>query len=90
MAYVDMHKANREDTWFLDLGCSNHMCGKKEYFSDFDVTFRDFVKLSNNSSMVVLGKGNIRLQVNRIAQIITGVFYVPELKNNLLSIGQLQ
>jgi len=40
--------------------------------------------------MVVSGKGNIRLQVNGIAKIITGVFYVPELKNNLLSIGQLQ
>ena len=32
----------------------------------------------------------MRLQVNGIVQIITGVFYVPKLKNNLLSIGQLQ
>ena len=40
--------------------------------------------------MVVIGKGNIRLQVNGTTQIITRVFYVPELKNNLLSIGQLQ
>ncbi|XP_073049032.1 uncharacterized protein [Primulina eburnea] len=30
MACVD--KANGEDMWFLDSGCSNHMCGKKEYF----------------------------------------------------------
>ena len=66
------------------------MCGTKEYFSDFDGSFRDSVKLGNNTSMVVTGKGNVRLQVNGIAQIITGVFYVPELKNNLLSIGQLQ
>ncbi|KAA8549201.1 hypothetical protein F0562_000885 [Nyssa sinensis] len=90
MAYVDMNKANKEDMWFLDLGCSNHMCGKKEYFSDFDGSFRDSVKLGNNSSMVVTGKGNVRLQVNGIVQIITEVFYMPELKNNLLSIGQLQ
>ncbi|RVW64797.1 Retrovirus-related Pol polyprotein from transposon TNT 1-94 [Vitis vinifera] len=90
MAYVDMNKAHREDMWFLDSGCSNHMCGTKEYFSDFDGSFRDSVKLGNNTSMVVTGKGNVRLQVNGIAQIITGVFYVPELKNNLLSIGQLQ
>jgi len=40
--------------------------------------------------MVVMGKGNVRLQVNGRAHIITGVFYVPELKNNLLSVGQLQ
>lgn len=40
--------------------------------------------------MTVLGKGNIRLQVHGIAHIITEVFYVPELKSNLLSIGQFQ
>lgn len=90
MAYVDMNKASREGTWFFDLGCSNHMCEKNEYFSDFDGIFRDSVKLGDNSSMIVLGKDNIRLQVNEFIQIITGVFYVPELKNNLLSTGQLQ
>ena len=61
IAYVNMNKANREDMWFLDSGCSKHMCGKKEYFSDFDGSFRDSVKLGNNSSMVVTGKGNVRL-----------------------------
>jgi len=66
------------------------MCGKNEYISDFDESFRKSMKLGNNTSMVVSGKGNIQLQVNGITQIITGVFYVPELKNNLLSIGQLQ
>ncbi|RVW97635.1 Retrovirus-related Pol polyprotein from transposon TNT 1-94 [Vitis vinifera] len=90
MAYVDLNKTSREDTWFLDSGCSNHMCGKKDYFSDFDGTFHDSVKLGNNTSMSVLGKGNVRLKVNEMTQIITRVFYVPELKNNLLSIGQLQ
>ena len=84
------NKAIREDMWFLDSGCSNHMCGKKKYFSDFDGSFKDSVKLGNNSSMVVTGKGNVRLQVNEIIMIITGVFYVPDLRNNLLSIGKLQ
>ncbi|TXG67955.1 hypothetical protein EZV62_009230 [Acer yangbiense] len=40
--------------------------------------------------MVVLGKGNIRLQIAGVTKIITDVFYIPELKNNLLSVGQLQ
>lgn len=81
---------SKEDMWFLDSGCSNHMCGKKKYFLDFDELFRDSMKLGNNSSMIVLGKDNVRLQVNGLIQIITRVFYVPELKNNLLSIRQLQ
>ena len=61
MAYVEDTKVNREELWYLDSGCSNHMCGKKECFSDLDASFRESVKLGNNSSMAVYGKGNIRL-----------------------------
>ncbi|XP_017621244.1 uncharacterized protein LOC108465431 [Gossypium arboreum] len=64
---------NREDTWFLDSGCSNHMCGKEEYFLDFDENFKDTVKLSNNTSIVVIERGNVRLQVDGMVQVITGV-----------------
>nr|GMC93841.1 Retrovirus-related Pol polyprotein from transposon TNT 1-94 [Ipomoea batatas] len=53
-------------------------------------TFVDTVKLGNNTSLAMTGKGNVRLLVDGMVQRITGVFYVPELKNNLLSIGQLQ
>ena len=66
------------------------MCGKKEYFLGLNENFRDSVKLGNNSSMAVMGTDNIRLQVNGTTKIITVVFYAPKLKNNLLSIGQLQ
>ncbi|GMI84331.1 hypothetical protein HRI_002102400 [Hibiscus trionum] len=67
MAFVDTEKVKREDTWFLDSGCSNHMCGKKEYFLDFDENFVDTVKLGNNTSMAVTGKGNISLQEKGLA-----------------------
>jgi hypothetical protein len=90
MAYVEMNNISNEDLWFLDSGCINHMCGKKDYFSDLNEKFRDAVKLGNNASMAVMGKGNVRLQVHGKTQIFTNVFFVPELKNNLLSIGQLQ
>ncbi|KAM2121048.1 hypothetical protein ACFX1Q_018896 [Malus domestica] len=89
MAYVDAPEV-KEDIWFLDSGCSNHMCGKRELFFDFDESFRESVKLGNNTSMTVFWKGTIRLQVSGMTQVITGVFYVSALKNNLLSIGQLQ
>lgn len=39
--------------------------------------------------MAVVGRGNVRLHVNGITQVITNVYYVPELKNNLISIRQL-
>ncbi|TQE03722.1 hypothetical protein C1H46_010696 [Malus baccata] len=90
MAYVEVKEAEKEYVWFLDSGCSNHMCGRREVFTEIDDSFRESVKLGNDSSLSVKGKGNVRLEVHGIMHVITGVFFVPELKNNLLSIGQLQ
>jgi len=90
MAYVEEKKISSTEVWFLDSGCNNHMCRKKELFSDLDKNFIETVKLGKNSSITVMGKGNVRIKVNENTQVITGVFYVPDLKSNLLSIGQLQ
>lgn len=90
MAYVEEPEVNREEVWFLDSGCSNHMCGDAMMFSELDENFRQQVKLGNNTRMTVKGRGNVRLHVNGFNRIIAGVFYVPDLRNNLLSIGQLQ
>ncbi|TXG72550.1 hypothetical protein EZV62_001129 [Acer yangbiense] len=90
MSYVEMNEAKREDVWFLDSGCSNHMCGDKTFFCELNENFRQMVKLGNNSRMTVMGKGNVRLKVNGLTHVVTEVFFVPDLKNNLLSIGQLQ
>lgn len=90
MAHVELNNAKREEVWFLDSGCSNHMSGNRQWFTDIDEHYRQFVKLGNNSKMTVMGRGNIRLHVNGVTQVITDVYYIPELKNNLLSIGQLQ
>lgn len=40
--------------------------------------------------MMVTGKGNVTLEIKGFTQRIRDVFFIPELKNNLLSIGQLQ
>ncbi|KAL6311046.1 hypothetical protein AAG906_011849 [Vitis piasezkii] len=39
MAYVEEHEAMRNDVWFLDSGCSNHMCGDARMFSELDESF---------------------------------------------------
>lgn len=90
MSYEELHEARREDAWFLDSGCSNHMCGDQAMFSELDEGFKHSVKLGNNTRMNVSGKGNVKLMIDGVNHIVTEVFYVPELKNNLFSIGQLQ
>ncbi|KAI5427466.1 hypothetical protein KIW84_032757 [Lathyrus oleraceus] len=90
MAYVDEIGAKREDIWFLDSGCSNHMCGNKALFYEFGSVSQQTVKLGNDTRMQVSGKGSIKMEVDNAKFTVGDVFCVPELKNNLLSIGQLQ
>jgi hypothetical protein len=40
--------------------------------------------------MSVMGKGSVKLNINNTVYVISDVYYVPGLKTNLLSIGQLQ
>lgn len=77
-----------QSMWYLDTGSSNHMCGDKSMFSELDESFRTSVKFGDDTRLSVMGKGNISIQKSRCY--LSDVFYVPGLKNNLLSIGQLQ
>lgn len=79
-----------EQIWFLDSGCSNHMSGDKKSFINLDESIKKNVKLGNGMNIQVAGKGSIKVKMNGMSHLISNVYYVPELKNNLLSIGQLQ
>lgn len=35
MSFVEFNHTKREDVWFLDSGCKNHMSENNEWFSDF-------------------------------------------------------
>ncbi|KAG6490390.1 hypothetical protein ZIOFF_051686 [Zingiber officinale] len=79
-----------ENVWFLDTGCSNHMCGRRELFSELDESIQSEVTFGNKTKVPILGKGKIYIQLKDGSQnFISDVFYVPELHQNLLSMGQL-
>lgn len=79
-----------DNKWLLDTGCSNHLSGKKELFSDLDESFQTTVKLSDNSRLAVLGKGKIAIRLkDRSLNYISDVFYAPGICQNLWSVGQL-
>lgn len=66
------------------------MTGERSWFTELGEGFKHSVHLGNISKMVVEGKGKIRIEVKGITQVITDVYYIPQLTNNLLSIRQLQ
>ncbi|XP_010269649.1 PREDICTED: uncharacterized protein LOC104606252 [Nelumbo nucifera] len=77
-------------TWFLDTRCTNHMCDKKELFADLDESFRTKIKFADDSTISMMGKGHILINLkNGDHKYISDVFYVPGMKSNLLSVGQL-
>ena len=65
--------------WFLDSGCSNHMCGDRRMFLTITEESKHSVKCGNNSRMIVAGKGSVRLVFNGSTFLIQDVYYVPDL-----------
>ncbi|GKU92535.1 hypothetical protein SLEP1_g6248 [Rubroshorea leprosula] len=76
--------------WFLDTRCTNHMSGKRELFVDLDESFHTKVKFVDNRTIPVIGKRRILINLkNGNHKYISNVFYIPSMKSNLLSVGQL-
>nr|GEY17382.1 hypothetical protein [Tanacetum cinerariifolium] len=89
MAYTS-EVMKRGDGWFLDSGCSNHISGDRSWFITLDQNHSTTVKLGNNMVMKTAGQCNIKIRLNGVNHIVPDVYCVPELRNNLLSMGQLQ
>eukprot|EP00253_Pinus_taeda_P031856 PITA_31856 len=80
----------QEDVWFLDSGCSNHMTGNIAMFANLDEEVKSEVTTGTDSKITVKGKGRVSIRArNGEPMIVPKVYYVPGLKCNLLSIGQL-
>ena len=86
----NMAETNSEDIWFLDSGCSNHMTGNIALFSALDKNMKSEVTLGTDSKVSVMGKGEVKIFTKQgERKTIADVYYVPGMRCNLLSIGQL-
>ncbi|KAG6393809.1 hypothetical protein SASPL_144383 [Salvia splendens] len=47
------------DVWFVDSGCSNHMCFNKEMFKELDESRKIQVRLGDDKSIQFEGKGTV-------------------------------
>ena len=79
-------KTQNSNMWYLDSGCSRHMCGNKTYFDTVTKCDGGLVTFGDGSPSRVVGKGNIR---SHGLPNLNDVLLVEGLKANLISISQL-
>ena len=81
---------NDESLWYLDNGASNHMTGVKNHFKEIDEKITGNVRFGDGSYVEIKGKGSILLECkNKEQRVISQVYYIPNLRSNILSLGQL-
>ncbi|KAL8156228.1 hypothetical protein AgCh_001356 [Apium graveolens] len=83
-------KERDDNILYLDNGASNHMTGCREKFEKLDKTVKGEVKFSDGSLVKIEGKGSIRIMCkNGEIRVLHGVYYIPTLRSNIISPGQL-
>ena len=76
--------------WYLDNGASNHMTGDRSKFHELDGSVTGNVRFGDGSSVAILGKGSILFDCkNSDQKLLTEVYYIPSLKSNIISLGQM-
>ena len=89
MASSASDKVDASSIWFLDSGCSNHMTGYKQLFEELDETYKLKVRLGDDKMIQVEGKGKVAVHTKNGMRYLHNVYFIPDLTQNLLSIGQL-
>ena len=89
MAYKDT-VSDSDTVWYLDTGASNHMSGHKHLFVEIQEIEDGHVSFGDASKVQVKGRGKICFfQKDGKVGSIEDVYYVPDMKSNIISMGQL-
>jgi hypothetical protein len=85
------HQILDKNVWLLDSGCSNHMTGHNDLLSNLDTSLIiTTISLGDDHSVKASGKGVVPILTKQgEVKNILDVYYVPNIKHNLLSVGQL-
>ncbi|XP_019435863.1 PREDICTED: uncharacterized protein LOC109342308 [Lupinus angustifolius] len=78
------------ETWYIDSGCSNHMTGHRNWLVNFDSSKKSKVRFADNRVIQAEGTRDVTITKKDGGRaMITDVLFVPNMKNNLISLGQL-
>ncbi|KAM2744386.1 hypothetical protein PS2_020270 [Malus domestica] len=75
--------------WYIDSGCSNHMTGNVDLLVDVRTNIAGKVQMPTGDLVNVAGMGSLVIDTNKGRKYVRKVMYLPGLKKNLLSVGQM-
>ena len=80
-----------DGVWVLDTGASNHMTGIRSALTHLDEGVRGSVRFGDGSHIEIHGVGSVVIQDrHQQHKVLTDVYYIPKLKSNIVSLGQLE
>ncbi|KAM2360013.1 hypothetical protein ACFXTH_002456 [Malus domestica] len=82
-------KPKMNGKWYIDSGCSNHMTGNVKLLIDMRTHIVGKVQMPIGDLVNVAGMGSLVIDTNKGRKYVREVMYLPGLKNNLLSVGQM-
>ncbi|XP_074326694.1 uncharacterized protein LOC141664640 [Apium graveolens] len=82
-------EVSTKNIWYIDSGCSHHMIGHKSILINLDESVQREVKTDDDKRHLIQGCGDVPIQTKRDQNFVRDVYYIPGLKHNLLSVGQL-
>lgn len=86
----DNEKTSESNVWYLDSGASNHMTGFKSKFAELDENITGQVRFGDGSTVKIEGKGTVLLLCKTgETKALQDVYYIPNLRNNIVSLGQM-
>ncbi|XP_062232774.1 uncharacterized protein LOC133930085 [Phragmites australis] len=89
-AQLGEEEEREAETWVLDSGATNHMSGSRAAFSKLDPEVRGTVRFGDDSMARIEGRGTIVFECkNGELRSFAGVYFIPRLTTNIVSLGQL-
>jgi hypothetical protein len=81
---------DKTNGWCLDTDATHHMTSRQEFFTELDSNVQGSVKFGDASDMEIKGVGSVIFTAESGEhRLLTEVYYIPTLRNSIISLGQL-
>jgi hypothetical protein len=79
---------DKTNGWCLDTGATHHMTGRREFFIELDSDVQGSIKFGDASNVEIKGVGSVIFAAESGEhRLLTGVYYIPALRNSIISLG---